>query len=91
MFLVDPEDVVRVRARARRARAGRRTAVYADVYRRTRELTVALPGALGIACLSLYRHGRDFSRRERARLELVRAPLATAVRLLSERDPKIGA
>jgi DNA-binding CsgD family transcriptional regulator len=68
----------------------RRTAIYANVYRRmgvTRELALGAPDHEGLICLSLYRRGRDFSPRDRARVELLRAPMITAVRLLSERVP----
>jgi DNA-binding CsgD family transcriptional regulator len=76
-----------------RDRQLRRTRLYADVYRRigvTRELAIAVPGPAGLICLSVYRRGRDFSQRDRARIELVRAPLLTAVRLVSERAPVPG-
>jgi DNA-binding CsgD family transcriptional regulator len=68
----------------------RRTAIYANVYSRmgvTRELAVGAPAQAGLICLSIYRRGRDYSQRDRARVELLRPPLITAVRLLSERVP----
>ena len=68
----------------------RKTPLYANVYRRmgvTRELAIAAPAPTGLIWLSIYRRGRDFSEHDRARMELLRAPLITAVRLVSERVP----
>jgi DNA-binding CsgD family transcriptional regulator len=87
--LVDPEGVVGV-SDFLDPRELRRTLIYARVYSRlsvTRELFVTFPSPDAVACLAVYRSGRDFTPHERARFGFVRAPLITAIRLVSQRTP----
>lgn len=47
------------------------------------EISFAVPDGDGVACIAVYRTGRDFDERERARLRVARASVATAQRVLA--------
>lgn len=75
--VVAPEVVLATAAAFRRRDAGR-------------ELVVAIAAGRRVACISVYRHGRDFDDSERALLAVARASVVTAQRVLARRSVARG-